>query len=41
MLISEAGKEELSEVLPIIFLLFAYPDDAVLDDVGHNYFCFV
>ena len=23
-----------------IFLVFAYADDAVLDDVGHNYFCF-
>ena len=40
MLVSDAGEEQLFEVLPIIFLVFAYPDDAILDDVGHNYFCF-
>ena len=41
MLLAEAGEKEFFEVLPIIFLVFAYPDDAVLDDVGHNYFGFV
>lgn len=41
MLLAEAGKKEFFEVLTIIFLVFAYPDDAVLDDVGHNHFCFV
>ena len=40
MLISDAGEEHRLEVLPIIFLVFAYPDDAVLDDVGHNHFIF-
>lgn len=28
------------EVLVIIFLVFAYTDEAVLDDVGHNHFAF-
>ena len=41
MLIANAGEEHLFEVRPIIFLVFAYPDDAILDDVGHNYFFFV
>ena len=40
MLIVNAGEEQLFEVLPIIFLVFAYPDDAILDDVGHNHFVF-
>ena len=38
MLLAEAGEEQLFEVLSIIFLVFAYPDDAVLDDVGHKHF---
>ena len=38
MFVSDAGEEHLFEVLPVIFLVFAYPDDAILDDVGHNYF---
>lgn len=41
MLLAAAGEEELFEVLSIIFLVFAYTDDAILDDVGHNHFCFV
>ena len=41
MLVSDAGEEQLLKVLPIIFLVFAYLDDALLDDVGHNYFVFV
>ena len=40
MLVSDAGEEHLFEVIPIIFLVFAYPDDAILDDVGHKHFCF-
>ena len=40
MLIANAGEEHLSEVRPIICLVFAYPDDAILDDVGHNHFVF-
>ena len=40
MLLAEAWEEEFLKVLPIIFLVFAYPDDAILDDVGHNYICF-
>ena len=41
MLLAEAWEEEIFEVLPIIFLVFAYPDEASLDDVGHKYLCFV
>ena len=41
MFLAEAWEEQFFEVLPIIFLVFAYPDDAILDDVGHNYFFFV
>ena len=40
MFVSHAWEEQLLKVLPIIFFVFAYPDDAILDDVGHNYFCF-
>ena len=40
MLVSDAREEQLFEVLPVIFLVFAYPDDAILDDVGHNHFSF-
>ena len=40
MLLADAGEEQLFEVLPIIFLVFAYPNNAILDDVGHNHFCF-
>ena len=40
MLVSDAGEEHLFEVIPIIFLVFAYLDDAILDDVGHNHFFF-
>ena len=40
MLLAEAGEEQLFEVLSIIFLVFAYPNDAILDDVGHNHFSF-
>ena len=40
MLVSDAGEEHLFEVIPIIFLVFAYLDDAILDDVGHNHFVF-
>ena len=41
MLISDAGEEHRLEVLPIIFLVFAYPHEAGLDDVGHKLFFFV
>ena len=41
MLVVNAGEEHLLEVLPIIFLVFAYLDDAALDNVGYNYFFFV
>ena len=41
MFLAEAGEKQLLEVLPIIFLVFAYTDDAILDDVGHNHFCFL
>ena len=41
MLLAEAWEKEFFEVLPIIFLVFEYPDNAILDDVGHNYFFFV
>ena len=34
---ADAGEEQLFEVLPIIFLVFAYLDDAILNNVGHNY----
>ena len=40
MLIPDTWEEQLFEVLPIIFLVFAYPNNAVLDDVGHNHFAF-
>ena len=40
MLVSDAGEEHLFAVIPIIFLVFAYLDDAILDDVGQNHFCF-
>ena len=40
MFVSDAGEEHLFEVRPVIFLVFAYLDDAILDDVGHNHFCF-
>ena len=36
MFVSDAGEEHLFEVILIIFLVFAYPDDAILNDVGHN-----
>ena len=41
MLLAEAGEEELLNVFTIVFLVFAYPDDAILDDVGHILFVFV
>ena len=41
MLLAEAGEEELLKVFTIVFLVFAYLDDAILNDVGHNYFFFV
>ena len=40
MFVSDAGEEHLFEVIPIIFLVFAYLDDAILDDVGHDHFIF-
>ena len=40
MLVPDTWEEQLFEVLPIIFLDFAYLHDAVLDDVGHNHFVF-
>lgn len=40
MFVSDTREEQLFEVRPIIFLVFAYPDDAILDDVGHNHFSF-
>ena len=40
MFVSDAGEKELFKELSIIFLVFAYLDDAILDDVGHNHFCF-
>ena len=40
MLVVNAGEEYLLEVRPIIFLAFAYLDDAILNDVGHNHFSF-
>ena len=40
MLVPDTWEEQLFEVLPIIFLVFAYPNNAVLDDVGHNNFVF-
>ena len=41
MFIVNAGEEHLFEVLSIIFLVLAYPNDAILNDVGHNHFCFL
>ena len=41
VLIANAGEEHLFEVLPVIFLVFAYPDDAILNDVGHKHDVFV
>ena len=41
MLVSHTWEEQLFEVLPIIFLVFAYPDDAILDDVSHNIFAYL
>jgi hypothetical protein len=41
VLIADAGEEEFLEVLPIIFLILAYTDDAVLDNVGHIHFIFL
>ena len=41
MLIPDTWEEQLFEVLPIIFLVFAYPNNAVLDNVGHNHFIFL
>ena len=40
MLVPDTWEEQLFEVLPIIFLVFAYLHDAVLDNVGHNNFVF-
>ena len=40
MLLTDAGEEKLLKVFPIVFLVFAYPDNAILDDVGHDYFPF-
>ena len=40
MLLAEAGEEEFLKVFTIVFLVFAYLDDAILDDVGHNHFSF-
>ena len=40
MLVPDTWEEQLFEVLPIIFLVFAYLHDAVLDNVGHNHFVF-
>ena len=40
MLVPDTWEEQLFEVLPIIFLDFAYLHDAVLDNVGHNHFVF-
>ena len=37
VLIVNARQEHLLEVLPIFYFIFEYPDDAILDDVGHNY----
>ena len=36
MLLAEAGEDEFLKVFTIVFLVFAYPDDAILDDVGHK-----
>ena len=41
MFVSDAGEEQFFEVLPIIFLVLAYPNNVILDDVDHNYFFFV
>ena len=41
MFLAEAGEEELLKVFTIVFLVFAYPDDAILDDVGHNLFVYL
>ena len=41
MFVSDAGEEQFFEVLPIIFLVLAYPNNVILDDVGHNHFVFV
>ena len=41
MFVSDAGEEQFFEVLPIIFLVLAYPNNAILDDVGHNLFIIV
>jgi hypothetical protein len=40
MFLANAWEEHLLEVIPIIFLVFVNPDDAILDDVGHNHFAF-
>ena len=41
MLVSDTWEEQLFEVLPIIFLVFAYPNNAILNDVGHNIFAYL
>ena len=40
MLLTDTREEKLFEVFTILFLVFAYTDDAILDDVGHNKYVF-
>ena len=41
MLLAEAGEDELLKVFTIVFLVFAYPNNAILNDVGHNIFAYL
>ena len=41
MLVSHTWEEQLFESLAEIAVVIAYSHDAILDDVGHNYFFFV
>ena len=41
MLVSHTWEKQLFELISEVFLVFAYPDDAILDDVGHKHDDFV
>ena len=40
MFVSHTREEQFLESFAEIAVVVAYPDNALLDDVGHNYFCF-
>ena len=41
MFLPDAGEEQLFESLAEIAVVVAYPHEAGLDDIGHNYYFFV